>query len=759
MDKILDKFYNGSITNNQFPTSFHGLKSNKFSSPNLLGNSKYNINTQFPKISNNNSRYIPPMPRTNFSNGLQAPIVSELPTMYKSTTIPFSPAPPAYSAIKKNYEPNEIKIHLLESRIKEVENQNKEDQKKIAKIIENSFYKNNNQNNKINNLNYETVSLEEALNRLRNPDNVLEEIRQKQNTRRAQIKYELDQARKKMKDEENLNILKNYMENLYLLNLNNNLNNNINNINENSNRNNNSEKSSSTSRSNSYSNSDSYSTHSEKNYHIYNKYNNNRNKNSNISAVQIDNAINNNLNNIFAKEQINQLKNENLKMQKKLMPKIETEDFINSIPKHVALQLQNDNFKIRENIATIKEGFRDIKNQLETKLDELQMKQKLNFETIRYIIEQGGTKKLNAGYKKYIDGEDINLNDVQEDVPEYIKNLPKLIEDKLKSQEEEKNILKNLKPFDDSIRVLDKKRPLRIVRDAYNSYQYIAAHPKNSLEINDNKKIVNNNLNNNENKKHIFGVGDQNMDSYIPIKMNGCFDDWYKDKNKKNENNNINQECEFQIDESVDNTNNQLVGINAIKQRVNGENSDNSKKSKKNSEKEKEKNKKSSEKNSKKEDNKKDKKEKDKEEKGKKEKDKKKKSKNDKKSEESKNNDEENEENNEENEENDENNSNEDNEENNSNENNSDENNSNEDNDENNSNEENNDENNSDENNSNEDNDENNSNEDNDENNSNENNSDENNSNEDNDENNSDENNSNESGSDSGNNKKKKKKK
>ena len=116
----------------------------------------------------------------------------------------------------------------------------------------------------------------------------------------------------------------------------------------------------------------------------------------------------------------------------------EANEFIHNIPDHVALKLQADNFKVRANLAQVKDGFRNIRNMLEDKLDALHMAQKLNFEKVRFIIEKGGSKKMVAGLKKLIDGEDIDLNNVEEDVPDYIKNLPDLIDEKLKLHENQR---------------------------------------------------------------------------------------------------------------------------------------------------------------------------------------------------------------------------------------------------------------------------------------------------------------------------------
>ena len=178
----------------------------------------------------------------------------------------------------------------------------------------------------------------------------------------------------------------------------------------------------------------------------------------------------------------------------------EANEFIHSIPDHVALKLQADNFKVRANLAQVKDGFRNIRNQLEDKLEALQMAQRLNFEKIRFIIEQGGSKKMNAGIKKLLDGEDIDINNVQEDTPEYIRNLPNLIEEKLKKNEErrkeeenqekleeqqmmddeigqrfnvtDENALLRFNPEDIKIDNVNENNPWEVVKEQ-NKYEYI----------------------------------------------------------------------------------------------------------------------------------------------------------------------------------------------------------------------------------------------------------------------------------------------
>ena len=52
---------------------------------------------------------------------------------------------------------------------------------------------------------------------------------------------------------------------------------------------------------------------------------------------------------------------------------------------------------------------------------------------------------------------------------------------------------------------------------------------------------------------YAYGVGNKNMDNRIPIRMNGCYDDWFKDKDNG----------EYKVEESLSE-----VGINAIKKKI-----------------------------------------------------------------------------------------------------------------------------------------------------------------------------------------------
>ena len=52
---------------------------------------------------------------------------------------------------------------------------------------------------------------------------------------------------------------------------------------------------------------------------------------------------------------------------------------------------------------------------------------------------------------------------------------------------------------------------------------------------------------------YAYGVGNKNMKERIPVKMNGCYDDWFRDKNSG----------EYQIEKSESD-----VGINVLKKKI-----------------------------------------------------------------------------------------------------------------------------------------------------------------------------------------------
>ena len=517
MDRIIDKFYNGSMSSNfgfgtigsKGPNIYtHKVMTPKPDPTKYTNNQTlFNANKSQVNINNLNSRYNAsqtlfnnPVPKTQYSVGLQVPTTAD-PLLTRGVTIPFQPPgytetpQNPYEPTKKYFKPEILKVHMLEQKIKEMEEKNKEDKRRMREIIEGNVLnttqppqRTQNIPNLDNNMNNNPNSLEQAMENLRNQNAGLMDLSQKQALRRQQIQYELNQARAKLKNDRFFT--------------------------------------------GGGANSDEEEEEEEEE-----------------SEEESDKLLNpeggDGLLNLGARpdekkttksSKMNKTSKHSDKKDengKELTPaEEEANEFIHSIPDHVALKLQADNFKVRANLAQVKDGFRNIRNQLEDKLEALQMAQRLNFEKIRFIIEQGGSKKMNAGIKKLLDGEDIDINNVQEDTPEYIRNLPNLIEDKLRKNEErrkeeenqekleeqqmmddeigqrfnvtDENALLRFNPEDIKIDNVNENNPWEVVKEQ-NKYEYIPGRGVTMGNIQRaNKSQLNQNTTQNQNQGRVF---------------------------------------------------------------------------------------------------------------------------------------------------------------------------------------------------------------------------------------------------------------
>ena len=524
MDKLIDKFYNGSMSKFGFGTvgSMNpNTLNNKVMTPrpqqikyNNTNRSLFNQNRSQNNINNNRyngsqTLFNNPVPKTQYSIGLKVPTTSD-PLLTKTVTIPninqtdYNNRNMAENGLTKRFfKPEILKVHMLEQKIKEMEDKNKEDKKRMRQIIEGNVLNVNPSPKTQNIINIDTndinngnpQNLDQAMNNLRTQNDGLLDYNQKQVLRRQQIQRELTQAREKLK----IDKISTYQ-----------------------------------SKDNSEEDEEDEEEEEDEESDKILKNNNNINEiDNNLMAIGMRPGPRNSLKTRTSKFQ---------RGKEHLSPaEEEANQFIHNIPDHVALKLQNDNFRVRANLAQVKDGFRNIRNILEDKLDALQMAQKLNFEKVRFIIEQGGSKKMVAGLKKLIDGEDIDINNVEEDVPEYIKNLPNMIDEKLKAHEEQRKDelnqakLEEQQMMDDEIgerfnvtnsEALKEFNPDNIKNDNIESnpwevintqtdYQYIPGRGvrtktnrlstiKNNLESKRNSQVdKNNNLNNLFNKRLI----------------------------------------------------------------------------------------------------------------------------------------------------------------------------------------------------------------------------------------------------------------
>ena len=78
------------------------------------------------------------------------------------------------------------------------------------------------------------------------------------------------------------------------------------------------------------------------------------------------------------------------------------------------------------------------------------------------MIEDGGNRRMKAGFRKYMNYEDIDLNSIKDELPEHLQFLPEIIEQKIKENEELKNQEKN--------REINRQMNKRL--DMMNDYKY-----------------------------------------------------------------------------------------------------------------------------------------------------------------------------------------------------------------------------------------------------------------------------------------------
>ena len=328
--------------------------------PLLNTNPNYTITNQNNKIN--------PLP-TSLYKPLNA--TTSLPNM--STKVfnlinPHSNYNPHQTTTRRTFRPEDLKVNLLEEKIRQLEEQNKQDRSKYNDIIESGILKRRDLDKQIQNemMNSYNNNLQ---NNLINSNNKLneEEYNKRRFERRNQVKFELNQARKLLHES-----------------------------------------------------SSEYTDEEEEEENE--NYNNQNLKNKNIK----------NESDFIKRIKKNYQRTDSISSEK---VNSEALDFINGIKNHPAFQLQTDNFKLRANVIYIKGIFQEIQNSMNERFSQLELQQKLNFESMRHVLERGGSNKLKASVLKNLDKRKINLNDVNEEVPDFINDLPEIIKNKLEEND------------------------------------------------------------------------------------------------------------------------------------------------------------------------------------------------------------------------------------------------------------------------------------------------------------------------------------
>ena len=328
------------------------------------------INTNLNYTVTNQNNKINPLP-TSLYKPLNA--TTSLPNM--STKVfnlinPHSNYNPQQTTTRRTFRPEDLKVNLLEEKIRQLEEKNKQDRSNYNDIIESGILRRQDLEKQIKNEMMNSYNNNIQNNNLRNRNDNLseEEYNKRRLDRRNQVKFELNQARKLLHE----------------------------------------------------SSSEYTDEEEEEENENYEKQNLN---NKNIKNTESD---------FIKRVKRNYQRTDSISSEK---VNSEALDFINGIKNHPAFQLQTDNFKLRANVIYIKGIFQEIQNSMKERLAQLELQQKLNFESMRHVLERGGSNKLKASVLKNLDKRKINLNDVNEEVPEFINDLPDIIKNKLEEND------------------------------------------------------------------------------------------------------------------------------------------------------------------------------------------------------------------------------------------------------------------------------------------------------------------------------------
>ena len=132
----------------------------------------------------------------------------------------------------------------------------------------------------------------------------------------------------------------------------------------------------------------------------------------------------------------------------------ELSNYVKDINNSIALKLQNDNFVAQQKLNNIKHNYNEIKTMLNNKIEKLEQDQQMQFDNLKYALEQGGNLKMMGAVKNANGGNNYDLRRAEEeDMIDATRKLPRLLEDKInlinnmkrKEKQDEKRLLSQVK--------------------------------------------------------------------------------------------------------------------------------------------------------------------------------------------------------------------------------------------------------------------------------------------------------------------------
>ena len=107
--------------------------------------------------------------------------------------------------------------------------------------------------------------------------------------------------------------------------------------------------------------------------------------------------------------------------------------------------LQRENFDLRNKLKETETKMKNIQVDVDLKIQEMVSKQMFTIESLKRIINKGGSKKLKASMQSILENKAVNIDEVENDDEQFAKKVPELIQQKIeeaqqkiKAEQEEK---------------------------------------------------------------------------------------------------------------------------------------------------------------------------------------------------------------------------------------------------------------------------------------------------------------------------------
>ena len=112
------------------------------------------------------------------------------------------------------------------------------------------------------------------------------------------------------------------------------------------------------------------------------------------------------------------------------------QNYMNNVNKQIQQQLKEDNIILNRDIDKMENDFNDIKIFLNEKLQNMEIKQKSNFEKLKNVIRKVGGSKMSKSIQNVFEGKNYDLQKAEEEhLVNEVFNLPNIIDKKMTEEE------------------------------------------------------------------------------------------------------------------------------------------------------------------------------------------------------------------------------------------------------------------------------------------------------------------------------------